>query len=428
MKLNELKTEIQKYQYFEDTSIIDVSLASVIANRLKLGDPVWLIIIGASSGGKSQILRPLAMTDEKFIHRVDDLTENTFLSGAKVKGDEPVSLLLRIGNQGIIVISDFTVLMSKSTESRATILSQLRMLYDGEMTKYSGNSPKPIKWPASGTGYLGMLAGSTPSIYAHFEDVADMGERFIYYRMKEADPLKATRLALSRTVYGRELDKIMSDMYGDYIKEVVKSIDPAKIELPENVKERIIEVSMFAERVRTTAHKEWRGELIDKIPVPAMPMRVALQLTSVVKGLGAIKLYETGSCDFNDEDMGTIDWMAYSLANEEKRAVLKVVASVAFDTKVTTSSIADMVGLDTKIVRVILQNLASVGVLDRMGDDGSLTWGFKTESDYNIVRRIEHIKGITELESRGITAEEEQEAPTEADIFFDSIGNNDRPH
>jgi hypothetical protein len=99
MTLEELKTEIKTYQYFEDTDIIDVALASIISTRLKLGNPIWLIIIGASSGGKSQILRPLALTDAKFMHRVDDLTENTFLSG--ISGDDS-SLLKRIGKNGMI--------------------------------------------------------------------------------------------------------------------------------------------------------------------------------------------------------------------------------------------------------------------------------------------------------------------------------------
>jgi len=103
MKLHDLKQEIEKYQYFEDTNIIDVALASIIATRMKLGEPVWLVIIGPSSGGKSQILRPLALTDPKFLHRIDDLTENTFLSGMKMGGDKDAALLKRIGSSGILV-------------------------------------------------------------------------------------------------------------------------------------------------------------------------------------------------------------------------------------------------------------------------------------------------------------------------------------
>jgi hypothetical protein len=417
MKLIELKEEVQKYQYLEDTSIIDVSLATIIANRLKLGDPVWLIIIGASSGGKSQILRPLALTDEKFLHRVDDLTENTFLSGLRAKEGEKTSLLDRIGKQGMVVISDFTVIMSKSPETRASILSQFRMIYDGEMTKFSGNSPKPLKWE----GYLGVLAGSTPSIYSHFEEVSDMGERFIYWRMKEFDQKKATELALSRKVFGRELDIKLSDLYAEYIKDVVQTCIDKTIVLPEEVTKRIIEVSMLAERVRTNAHKDWKG-IVNKIPVSAMPMRIALQLTAIAKGLGAIKLYENGKMQFSEKDLSIIDWLGYSLANEENRACLKIMASIPFDYVLSTQTIADKINLDTNIAGIILQNLSAVGVLQREGGSGGLQWKFSKQSDYDIVRRIEHIEETIEIANRDVTVEEGDSYGVAVEDEFNSFG------
>lgn len=423
LTLANIKEEVMKYQYLEDTSIIDVSLACIIANRLKFGDPVWLLIIGASSGGKSQILRPLAVSDSKFIHRVDDITENTFLSGAKAKAGEEISLLNRIGPHGIMIISDFTVIMSKSKETRATILSQFRMVYDGEMTKYSGNTSKPIRWPETGTGYMGILAGSTPSIYSHFEEVADMGERFIYYRMKDYDAKKATELALSRTIFGKDLDDKLSGLYGEYVKEVVEhSVGVDKdIILPDDIKARIIQVAMFAERVRTTTHKDWKGNM-DKIPVPAMPMRVALQLMTIVKGLGAIRRYE-GKLEYLESDLSLIDWLGYSLANEENRAVLKVLAKIPFDHSLNTSTIGDIIGLDTHITGMILQNLSAVGVIMRNGGDSALSWSFKDLSSYEIVRRIEHIKDTEVIENRATSNEEVETKDMELQHMFDNFGN-----
>lgn len=414
MNLSDLKKEIQKYQYFEDTQIIDVALASIIANRLRFGRPIWLIVIGASSGGKSQILRPLSITDSKFLHRVDDVTENTFLSGIRAKEDEPISLLLRIGHHGMIVISDFTVIMSKPSESRSTILSQFRMIYDGEMTKHSGTSKNAITWPGHGhkKGHLGVLAGSTPSIYSHMEQVSDMGERFIYYRMKDYNPEKATHLAMSRKVDENNLDDILATLYGDYIKDVVLSYNAEdSLELDEKTKERIIEISAFAERVRTTAEFDRYEKIITKIPVPAFPMRVALQLSAIAKGLLVIRKHETGEYKLTEDDLSSLDWVAYSLANEEKRACLKVLASVAFESPMTTSTISDQIGLDTKIVRIVLQNLASVGVLKRDGssDSTALKWSFKNRNDYEIVRRIEHIKNTSIIENRDVSDEEEVE-------------------
>lgn len=360
MTLEEIKNQVREYYYMEDDSIIDVSLACIIANRLQIGDPTWLIIIGASSGGKSQILRPLAMTDTKFIHRVDDITENTFLSGAKIKGGE-TSLLKRIGPAGIVTISDLTVLFSRNMESRNAILSQFRMLYDGEMNKAVGNSDKPIHWK----GYLGMLAGSTPSIYANFEEVADMGERFMYFRMHPYDEKKATQVALSRNLYGKELDEKLSEMYAGYIKEVVvNNKDHKKIELlPEHIEE-IINISIVAEKIRTTNRIDKVTKEIERIPTPAMPMRTALQLMNLAKALKIMRGRE-----LNDYDIKIITWLGMSLANEEKRAVLHFLAGR--EQTVTTKEVADHIGLSTRMIGSVLQNLASTKIVNRISDVGS---------------------------------------------------------
>jgi len=58
-----------------------------------------------------------------------------------------------------------------------------------------------------------------------------------------------------------------------------------------------------------------------------------------------------------------IDWVGYLLANEENRAVLKVLASVEYEHHISTTTIADMIGLNTEITRTILQNLSAVGIL-----------------------------------------------------------------
>lgn len=415
MKFSELKEEIGKYIHTEDDGMTKIALASIISTRLKLGDPVWLLLIGPSSGGKSQILRPLALTDEKFIHRVDDMTENTLLSGIKVKEKtKSVSLLKRIGPSGIIVISDFTVIFSKSQESRATILGQLRMVYDGEMTKFSGNQSEPITWK----GALGILAGSTPSIYGHFEEVADMGERFIYYRMKPYDIEKATRRSLNRTMYGKELDTTLSSLYEGYIKEVTTSIDTVP-PISVAVYERIVTISMFAANLRTPTHYDKFQKAIDKVPVSEMPMRIALQLCAVARGLSVLHHYDTGDWDLGEEDIQHIEWCAYSLANEERRACLKVIASIPFSNAIRSQTIADKIGLNTTITSISLQHLAAIGVLERSGDSSGLTWKIKNEGIWQTIRRLEGIKeSVLSEEERTISLEEKEEQSLAAEEEF----------
>lgn len=393
MKLNQLKTKIQTVQYFEDTSIIDVTIASIVCNFLQLEDPVWLLIIGASSGGKSQIIRPVSMTNP-LIHRIDDVTENTFLSGQQ--GDKSF-LIDTVGKLGVISISDFTVIMSKPAESRATILSQFRMLYDGEMTKRSGQSNnKTMEWK----GYLGLLAGSTPSIYSMFEDVADMGERFIYYRMKDFSAKKATELALSRTKGVKNIDVDLAEMYTKYISNVQSNyvkLGSPEIELSDIVKERITEVAMFAEQVRTPVKTDYSGNRIVKIPVSAMPMRVALQLKSIAKALSVINLYENGTRDITEEQMNILDWLGYSLANEEKRAVLKVFGTNIFSNGLTIKTISNKIGMDKITTELILNNLTALKVVKRENKTGYDYFFLADEAYHKLIERIENIKEHVEI-------------------------------
>ncbi len=416
MKLSDLKAKIGEYQYFEDTGVIDVALASIVATRLRLGDPVWLVVIGASSGGKSQILRPLALTDKGYLHRIDDLTENTFLSGMKTKEGEN-SLLNRIGGSGILVMSDLTVLFSKAKEAQGAILSQFRMIYDGEMVKHSGSKGDAVAWK----GALGVLAGSTPSIYGHFEQVADMGERFIYYRMKEFDARKATHLALERRKFGKGLDEELSAVYAEYIRKVVEGAKDktGDIVLGEAVMTRIVEIAMFAERVRTVAHvDQWsRDKKVDKIPVPAFPMRVALQLVSLAKGLAVMCMAEGRGLE--EGELKIIDWIGWSLANEEKRACLRVLGSVEYEVGVRTQTVADKIGLDTSVINNVLQNMSAIGLLVRGGDSNGYIWNIKNRGDYETVRRVEGIEGGAVFDDRVLVAEEQDESASVIDDVWD---------
>jgi AraC-like DNA-binding protein len=398
MTLEEIKQKVRESYYMEDDTIIDVAIACIIANRLQLGDPTWLVIIGASSGGKSQILRPLAMTDRKYIHQIDDLTENTFLSGGVAKGGKDISFLnTQVGKAGMLSISDLTVLFSRNAESRNAILSQFRMLYDGEMTKRVGNKEDSVHWK----GYIGVIAGSTPSIYSHMEDVADMGERFMYFRMKPYDERKATKIALSRKSFGRKLDEELAELYGQYIVDVVRNAKADTIEITEQEQTHIIDIAILAEKMRTVNKIDKYTKDIERIPTPAMPMRTALQITNFAK---ALKIMRGG--ELSEADIDILYWLGFSLANEEKRAVIKILCESSYG--ISAQTIADQIGLSTPVIRSVLQNLASTKVIERNGDSNNLTWQIKDAQTLKIFERMFGTEKVYR-EDRKLTAEEDED-------------------
>lgn len=388
MKLQQLKNIIQEYMYMDDTEVIDVLMASTLANKLQIVDKVWLVLVGVSSGGKSQLLRPILNSNKECV-ALDDMTEAAIISGAN-KAD---GILPHIGKKATFVTSDLTVLMNKNAETKNTILSQFRMLYDGHLTKHSARyTDGPYEWK----GWIGYLAGCTPTIYHFFEEVADMGQRFIMYRMKENDPKEMLRVAGDRKLNGAELDKLMTNSVKDYLQSVTKFWGDRKekeIHVPKHIKDRLDEVALFCEYVRTPAQFDFKGEEIIRIPIPASPVRVAKQLESIVKVFILMNEYE-GEDVINIEK--AIDWLGFSLANEEKREILKILAGLPFNSGdklrmgIEANEVADNIGLSTVVTKGYIQNLTALNIVTRYSKnlESSPEFYIKDESTYDLIRRI----------------------------------------
>ena len=391
MKLSELKASLQEHLYMEDTGIVDIVLASTLSNTLHLGQPVWMVIIGPPSGGKTQFILPLQHAQPKgkaTIHQITDLTPNTFLSGFRAGNTEP-SLLKRIGPEGILLFPDLTSLFSKDETTQAEILGQLRHVYDGYLTKHLGNQ-EPIVWE----GRMGVIGASTPSIYRHFERIADMGERFMYYRLKPYNTDKATSKALSRSLYGKELDHHIGKLYAEYLTTVIKSQEKDDaLTIDAKSSERIKNMALYASLFRTSVHLNIRTGEVDRIPEPEMPMRTALQLRGIALGLLAMNHAE-GIPGLTDENMRLLEWCAYSLANDERRNALRSLAQYTEGCK--TSGIATAMNLPTKSAAGYLQQLNALGVCVREKDGAGTQdkWQMTSRNMRQFVLRVEQIKEV----------------------------------
>jgi len=146
-----------------------------ICHRLS-GSPVWIMVIGASSSGKSEYLK--AFTNDSEI-TIDDLTTKTFVSGTNAKLKEVTHLAERL-NGKIWYIYDLSILMSKKSEDRSQILSDMRMIYDGKIVKEFGTGFR-IEVE---TGNNTLICGTTPVIDNTMIEDQMLGTRFLMYRPK----------------------------------------------------------------------------------------------------------------------------------------------------------------------------------------------------------------------------------------------------
>lgn len=407
MTRSELHQALSEVLYIEDYGMVDVVLASTVANALRLGDPVWLTIIGPSSGGKSQFIRPLAISNPQFIYRIDDLTANTFLSGA-LKYDE--TLLGRIGAHGMLSMDDLTVLFSKNNEARAEILSQFRMIYDGRFSKATGTNKGTHVWPPEGSGHIGMIAGSTPSIYKYFNEVADMGERFISYRMKDIDVEKATDFVLESNLASSELNERVAAIFTDYFTTIMPQLSAmatneenllSSISLPDDIQDTIRSIAPTVTLLRTPVMiDEWHDGVVTDIPVPELPFRVMKQLTTLAKAMLVMhQLDEPGANTLPANLVGALEWTAYSLANDKRRNFMRVITRLHDDgVAIDRTALAIGTGLDPMVINQNLSQLQALRVIERKADN---EWRVKNEKVAAVTRRLDPLQESIRAE-RGV--------------------------
>ena len=124
-----------------DHGAIYVALAGAVANYAS-GDPVWPLLVGPSGSGKTEVVS--SITSAPNVWPLSSLTPQTLLSGFERQG-KPASLLLQIGNFGILAFKDLTTVLTMHREARGQIIGQLREVADGKTEKSFGNGLR-LEW------------------------------------------------------------------------------------------------------------------------------------------------------------------------------------------------------------------------------------------------------------------------------------------
>jgi hypothetical protein len=138
--LPELYSEYQKWLHMPSLDALKIMYGGALANVLT-GDPVWLFLVAPPGGMKSELL--MSLSGSQRVHALTALTPHTLISGAQYgggsKGDP--SLLPQLNNK-IVIIKDFTTLLTMHYTQRDEIFGTLRDAYDGSTEKVFGNGVK----------------------------------------------------------------------------------------------------------------------------------------------------------------------------------------------------------------------------------------------------------------------------------------------
>ena len=341
---DKLCSKLDQWLLLPDKNIIKIFLASLAAHFFTT-DPLWVFFVAPPSGSKTEIIS--TAIDLPFVHMLSDLTAQTLISGMAAKEDP--SLLLKLKND-ILIMKDFTTVLTMRREDRQVILSQLREIYDGRYSKAFGTGKK-IEWE----GRLTLIAGVTPIIDTHSSVFQVMGERFIMYRVPQPNDKEVARKALKN--YGSE--KQMREELSDAMMKFFNTLEIPhvnEIELPDDILNALATLAAFIVKARSGLVRNFRGEL-EYIPETEAPPRLAKQLGTLLKGLAVV------------ERRKKVEWKDYYLvlkvaldaipANRSKH--LAALCGSIYSQK--TSEIAQATDYSKSGSELVLEDLTALGLV-----------------------------------------------------------------
>ena len=388
---HQLAAEIQDYLHFPDPGPLYVTLGAIAANMM-CGRPVWLMLVGASSSGKTEVL--MGMNGIPGMHMAEDLSgPGALLSGVAKRDVEKGAtggLLRKVGAHGGIIMEDFTSsVMKLPRETRDQILTAFRLAYKGRWSRDIGTGGgKTLVWE----GKLAALAGGTPAIDRLTAEVSELGERWVYYRFPKTDGWGESRTSLqnqnpregARKV--QEAIKAFFDVLdlrwpcqieGDYAcktkHEHFEEREKRKFTVGEYT--RLIGMASLAAKMRSSIYRHPYSREIEDVPSPEAPPRLANTLGQLYLGLELIGLDEA-------ERWRLIGKVAFDSVPEVRARVVRACWHAALEGKGSTGRTGSVVGIaelkaaldcSEATVKRVIEDLAAHRIVKRGGKNVVLT-------------------------------------------------------
>lgn len=274
-KHEDLYRAFSSHLKLESEDILAVVMATVLVNRLP-GDPLWLLLVGKSGAGKTEFLSTLEGYGECVF--TAEFTPHTLVSGMPSATGVDPSLLPKLDNK-VLVIKDFTVILSMHPTGRDEIFGQLREAYDGKYTKQFGNG-----LVRQYNSKFGMIAGVTNKVDEYASLHAGLGERFLKCRVYAPALSMESDIIMSAIMKSGKEDGMRSELRSA-VESFLDNIPAEDPDVTQEVAETITAVAIVVSRLRgTVSLNEYTGVQHSKAMFE-MGTRLAKQLARLWKGL-----------------------------------------------------------------------------------------------------------------------------------------------
>jgi hypothetical protein len=360
-----------------DGNMIDIAAACKVANEFD-GDPLWVFLNGPPSHAKTEVLN--SMRGYKGVETISSITKNTFISGKNRKdktGERKNCSLLFELNDKLVVIKDFTTILSLHANDRTEIYSQLREIYDGSYKKAFGTG-EVVSWQ----GKVGILAAVTPAIDRQISINALLGERFLHYRVFGVNRVAAAKYALKHTTGTARPREVFGEAMAEFLGKFA-CLDTVDVEIGANTDDKLAALACFCANARASVIRNRIDRTLEAMPEPEGPSRLAKQFKLLATALAVVRDQQKV-----DEDIyQVVAKVARDTMPRLRLVVLEALLRLGYEEEGwhTTKKIALEAGIPTTTAKLKLENMHVLGLLERRtkssGETAAYEWSASPDLD-----------------------------------------------
>lgn len=350
---NEVRKVFKKWLYMESYEPLDVAYGAMFANRLS-GDPIWLFMVAPPGGTKTEIL--MSFHQAPLVYTTTSLTPHALISGANFGGRDP-SLIPKLDGH-VMIVKDFTTILSMHSVARDEIFGTLRDAYDGQIQKQFGNGVVRAY-----ESKFGIVAGVTPVIESLHAVNISLGERFLKYRINYKHKRNAVKKALQNVKLGDEMRTDLTEISRACLDYEVQEVP----DLDDQTMHNIMLLAEWVALLRGVVDREQYTGNVKYKPMTELGTRLAKQLSKLAFGISIFKRESV----ISKATYNTIIKVACDTVPDRVEEVVRTLYK--HDCRGKTEEIATWTKLPASTIRALLDDLHLLEIVKKDGHYFTIT-------------------------------------------------------
>lgn len=359
--------------------LLAIATSGLRKNRVML----WLLLVGSPSSGKTDLVK--LIKNNKDVMCLDNLTQNSFITGERSTEKEKTYDLLPLLNGKCLVIKDWTSLFSLDEKATKKIIGDWVNSYDKSLSKFSsrrGNITYESEF-----SHVGCITPAT--LNKHTQYLNMIGPRFLHYIIpdltidQETQSFDAIFSNEDRSIKEKEAGVLVSN-YLDYLN--TKDILQIK-ELSKGAKRFLKIASKFMSKARgivviqASSFKDEQGKEITYYEPSDIqieqPWRAVQQLIILSKYLALV-----GNKDeVEAKELTLIREIVLSSMPADRANALKVLRNTP-NQEITTKELSDDSGKSFRTSGRLLEELYALGILKKTKGGGQIANSYTIEDSF----------------------------------------------